>query len=496
MLAFPHVPLRFRVAFILAVCVPFATPVFGDEPPPAIRRLAEQRMKWKNGSLNWVRTLIEGESKSEMYFESRHAGKDVIMICRGDREGALARDANGAAPVLGLGPHITMIREGEVWRTLEASPHAEFEERDQSGPSGFDARRLGLAASIAEKGVEESLLISSPYQWTWTEDKDGDLLRISARSENMRFEWVLDPDRDYQPLRASYYESGVCYSECKSTLAKVDNEWYPKTVEYFRGGANGEMKPYRRVDVLDIRVNVPDLPTDGFTPDDIGIDNGVQIMRRDKSGKASFAMYAEGKLLDMDEYFKQRDAGKIKEGPKYSANMKRGIAMMKLRQSVEAQDDPARSRPAVLASKETEWERQTKYFIDLYQLDETQSQKAILQLDAAKSAAGRFATAHLAEMRKLDDEAIEIASLKEPERGERMQEWEKKCAKALEPLDKILDQQLVPALERIPTAAQREALAAKRGARKSTTQPANSTDSKPADSNSGESTRDGDAQRP
>jgi hypothetical protein len=105
----------------------------------------------------------------------------------------------------------------------------------------------------------------------------------------------------------------------------------------------------------------------------------------------------------------------------------------------------------------SEWEKYVRAFIEKYQLDDEQAQKANAVLEDCKSQAHRYLRGRKVQIEQLDQQIAELKLAKVKDKSKRLSELNGQRSKLMEPIDRIFDNQLKPRLERLPTRAQRRA---------------------------------------
>ncbi len=114
------------------------------------------------------------------------------------------------------------------------------------------------------------------------------------------------------------------------------------------------------------------------------------------------------------------------------------------------------ANPAAMnAGFEGQWEAYVREFIQRYQLDEAQSQKAYAILRECQDQARGYMSRRKADFDRLDERLKSINN--EPDKTKALQEIQQQRLKLLEPVGRIFEKQLKPRLERLPTRAQRQA---------------------------------------
>lgn len=144
-------------------------------------------------------------------------------------------------------------------------------------------------------------------------------------------------------------------------------------------------------------------------------------------------------------------------GPKVSAHQP-GVGTVTTRPTLRQVPGVARSSagPASL-DFESQWEAYVREFIQRYQLDEGQSQRATAILKDCQELARRQIQRRRPELERLDKKLLSLGQSKDGDKLKELTEINQRRTKLLEPINEIFEKQLKPRLERLPTRAQRQA---------------------------------------
>ncbi len=111
---------------------------------------------------------------------------------------------------------------------------------------------------------------------------------------------------------------------------------------------------------------------------------------------------------------------------------------------------------------ETEWEQYTRNFIQKYQLNEGQEQRALAILKDCTAQAVRHTESTKAQVETIQGEIAKLtASDNKKAAAEKLTKWNDKLKDVREPINQIFEKQLKPRLDKLPTRAQRAAADAK-----------------------------------
>lgn len=130
-------------------------------------------------------------------------------------------------------------------------------------------------------------------------------------------------------------------------------------------------------------------------------------------------------------------------------------------------NQPNRPLPGEPAAphNEGEWDRYVREFIERFKLNDQQQQQATLKLNECKEKADQLRAAKKSEQEAIEKKIATVNASNSKDKVKEVAELNKQKEKLSEPINKIFEQQLKPALEKLPTRAQRkdaEAAAAKK----------------------------------
>ena len=118
------------------------------------------------------------------------------------------------------------------------------------------------------------------------------------------------------------------------------------------------------------------------------------------------------------------------------------------------------TRPGKASSKtdfESEWDRYVKEFIEKYELNDEQTQKANSVLEDCKSQANGYLASRKAKIELIDKQLAELRTSKDKNKAAQTKKLSEQRQEMLAPIDQIFEKQLKPRLDRLPTRAQRKA---------------------------------------
>jgi len=127
---------------------------------------------------------------------------------------------------------------------------------------------------------------------------------------------------------------------------------------------------------------------------------------------------------------------------------------------------PADGRDRSVSSKggsvdnfEGKWEAYVREFVEKYKLDDEQTQRANAILRDCQEKGRRYMAAKESTIAKLDARVVALKDYKGKDKVEQLSKINAQRGKLLAPIDRIFERELKPALDRLPTSAQKQAAA-------------------------------------
>lgn len=438
--------------------------------PPTLRRAIENRE-------HLSRAAIETQVVEDLFLPGRvflvqntnAENGDCLTHEFGDQDGWVQyEDVGGGLSRFPL--HFLTTTDGLFTRTgdsilISSIPRASESTDSTRQPTvqraaALDARWLGISpfpSSVNRAGKA----IAVPFEWpapyfpdrlnvkSWSETREGSLSVVRAELPEGTIRWWIDTERDLNPVRVvGEFHNGQQY-ESRSSLEKTDGVWFPSEVTYLRDG-----QPLQSHFVVSADFKRSDAAA-RFTVLDLGAEPGFNIRERVAGGTTK--IWDGEKAVSPGEWAELRRKGLRQPGPTVVA-----------RSRVDHPDNPfwtdaqreawekqhAESSRASGSGPLGPWERFTQEFIQSYQLNQEQTQKAMLILNHCLQEGDaylkRSATKIQAVEASLREASLRADATGAAAAGEQMAELRK-------PLDQIFEQKPKPRLLTLPTRAQRAA---------------------------------------
>lgn len=430
-------------------------------PPRALLAFREARRQIVSGRIGWNVSLPD--SARTMRFVSRYAANgDLIFENRGDEDGWVWFDQSGRG--LSRYPHLYLTTPEGVWEYRETTPHATVwppgSPELSRKPDIKDARAIGIFSTsesierpLASRGAWEST--SDPVV-SYEERREGDavIVRGEHRSGSIT-EWTLAPDKGWNAVRIeSEGSNGTCTS-VENELRKFGDVWLPEEAVYRRNGLVEAI-----VKVEDASLNRPEDPRE-FTPNDIGLEPGIHVASQTAPLGSRIQIWNGEEISEADRYHREVKEGLRMPGKVFREINEKGYFDSPYQTAEEKRlsrlDAAKQVAHEELRSYQTMWREYVESFIKRYNLNDDQQQKARAVLAECEQRAepiAKKAESRWNEIRLQLEEAVRGG---ENEKAKRLRDERDKLN---EPIRNIFTTRLAPALETLPTRAQRKAAAA------------------------------------
>jgi len=434
----------------------------------ALQRAEAERQRLVTGctEYSWFRAQ-ERESAKTKFNTNQFAPNGDLCIYRGDVEGVIWRTGDGQVSRPRSKPVAVLQANGEYWFHDGSSLQVTLWEEEGTGPGKeLKMRALGLSFRNSYDEVGETLWRdksrNEPSARTYREYERDGFQVVEADTDYGRITWWIDAERGWNPVRVTFEKDGSLLAESRTTLKNYDGVWYPASVAFF-GGPNGYKngaEPYEVITVHQAEFNAPDQPM-VLTPTDIGVEAGMVVERIDASDRHVLDMWDGQKAVSQEEYDLRASRGEVQTGP----TTLRERARLEAAEAMKAAGQMSRVVSAASQSVdltqrkhlESEWEAYTRRFVEMYRLNDDQSQKAWSVLKQCQERANQYIAKNRAEFEKLEQRIGKLRGSQDAKEREALPALEMRYASLLEPIHQILEDQLKPRLEKLPTRAQRQA---------------------------------------
>ncbi|MCG3126974.1 MAG: hypothetical protein CHACPFDD_01830 [Phycisphaerae bacterium] len=431
-----------------------------DAPDAAqLLQMAEQcRASIATAHIEWSREKVDKQGKrSTRLYTSRIANEERIYVHRGDESGVIARGPDGqplsGGIVLGTRPIQALTTADRFWTHQSGSIRAEVRPLVPGKHGAPDVRSLGMTAAYTPAGVSEAL--ATDQSRTRLVEEDG-MPVITIENGNQSTRLWIDPSRGYSPVRVARVDDGKIQYESRSELQQYDGVWYPAVVRFYRTSFRDGKEPFEIIRVHGAAFNQPGQPR-SFRPEDIGIEPGVNILHFNDLGQELNILFWDGaRLISPDEFGEREKAGELRVSPAVQAELARLEAERARREEKMAAfaADPTLLQPSTQRTL-TAWEKYVLDFIERYELNTEQAEKARSILKECQETAATHIARHKGEFEALEKEYAALDRTNTPEKAQRREE---RRGELFKPLDDIFEKELKPRLEKLPTRAQRAAV--------------------------------------
>lgn len=442
----------------------FNQTLLAQQRPEALQKLEEYRGALRTGQIEWSQTNFgqnEGWRKGVLFYKTSKIAENArILVNRGDENGIVIRDENGNANSDDCRTPTYRIQTSTgVWEKMDGEMQPMIPATFFEGAVGVpDPRSLGVTSGLELPDIHEAIWRdhrASPAAWRYEEAREGEIHVVRVlKGEDTTTYWI-DPRRGWSPVRVrSEYSKDNRWTESRTMLTEMDGVWVPETVQIYDSLHDDGQTPLKVIQVYDASFNKPEHPRE-LTLADIGVDLGtmVTVVKRDQH---PFEGKWDGEnVIDPDEFLRR----KLQEGPLFKKELsclkrkQADKAIARLNEDIVGDLDPVALRKSVSRDPkqcESLWEAYTRKFIEKYQLNEEQTQKALAILKDCQDRGKAHLDGHRDEFAKYDELLKNAGPSENPD-------LQAARNKLLKPLDDIFEQRLVPRLDKLPTRAQRKA---------------------------------------
>lgn len=436
--------------------------------PEALAKVAEARRKITSAVVTWSEIPARGPTAGYeiLYRTTLARNGDKAIEELGDVNGEhWIYPSDGSAPkeLTGLSRFL-YLQDGRAYhRSSDAIHLTEYDAETRKKELSADWR--GNILAIGMSFTRKSSPDLATEQWTaisplgfdtvhWTEQRSaGQVVLTGNFDDGSMARYWISPSKGWNVERALYNFEGKEVMECRTSLRRFGEVWFPEEVEYLSEGE--QVRVYR---ITDASFNLPEHP-DHLTPNDIGAEAGMTVSLFSHSPKfqSLLPIWTGSEAIPKADWDRRVAAGEAATSPVYEALLKQALAESV---PVTVDDLPADYKPSDrIALEPNKWRQYTLDFIRRYALDDEQKRKALEILDACEERAR-----HVFESRKsvFDGHDREFRELRStPREKQTIKAWAEHMHKGQELfafLDDIFERDLKPQLERLPTKAQREAV--------------------------------------
>ncbi|MCG3125814.1 MAG: hypothetical protein CHACPFDD_00641 [Phycisphaerae bacterium] len=458
--------LRIACEFLIvaALCVSQETTFLR---PSALMAMEQARTGISRADINWTIAHpreTTGAQGKPMHYRTVIVDSRIAEFNNGTDDGVTAETEDGA-PV--RGQLLALYAPGQRWEFSERSLTGDLWE-DNRPTNVADVRCVGLLPRPAlVDGDPGETLWKYPKQQNvprrYRQKQVGEVFEVDmlVPDESRIVRWIIDPRVGWNPTRCQAIEDGRVAAESVTEYGEFNGTWLPVACSYFNG--KGEL--ITCVEVQGAKINTPDIP-EFLEPEFIGLEPGIHVSSR-KHGAMTYA--GQGRLVTHDEYRELVADGQIKTSQRLSEFVtrlereywERKAAEYAAGQTAAATPDvipagvttsrPARPVTSAPTPATDDWERYTRDFIARYKLDEGQTNSAMRILRDCQQQRDHYLRVQKSRLEALEHKAAEgDESVRQKARDE--------LARVRKPVDEIFEKRLKPALEKLPTRAQRQAV--------------------------------------
>ncbi|MBW7904433.1 MAG: hypothetical protein LC135_12130 [Phycisphaerae bacterium] len=435
------------------------------QPPAALRAFEQARRAIVSGRIEWSVTPEEAPDRT-LTFVSRYARNgDMIYENRGDAEGwTIFNQQTGEG--FRKYPQLYMVNAEGVWHFEESTPGcgwwptAWVEQQPPEAKLQFshvrDVRTVGVAPFSGSMEYSRGLAALWPSAEDpverWSEQQAGDrfIVRGEHRSGAVQT-WYIAADRGWNAERITLEFRGRPVYEVQCALEKFGDVWFPAEARYYSRGA-----PSDCVTITKASFNSA-LDAGRFTPADLGLEPGSTINEVGATrGGLEHLTWTGAGIVTFGEWLEGVKAGKWAWGPIHRALQATGVFESPYDQPQELKQRRLRYRAEqaryLLTRNVGMWEKYVREFIERYELDQGQREKANLILLDCQRRGQEILQRRRSELSEI---AAKLLDASEAGRTEEVGGLKLRLQQGLRPIEAIFEESLKPRLEKLPTREQR-----------------------------------------
>jgi hypothetical protein len=466
-------PSNFALPQIVLGCI--ASPVIwtatgalqhAPQAPAALLAFEQARRGIASGRVEWCATTYD-HPDDPLSFVSRYARNgDIIFEHRGDADGWTILNIQ-TREGLSKYPQLFLINEAGTWHFQETDLACKWwpKAKEDSDYNRMHLRGVREIRAVGVSPFSGSLdhLKGVSALWppnddpiiSWSQDQYDQyyIVRGLHQSGALRT-WYIAADRGWNAERITVEFDGKVLAEVQCTLARFGETWFPTDARYYRDGALWET-----VSVKEARFN-DEADVDRFTLRDLGVEPGSTIAEQwagPRVGLELLTWTGEG-VAKLGEWLEGVKTGKWSWGPTHQKVQRTGVFESHYDTPGQLKQRHAFWRAlrikTALKGHEGLWEQYVRDFINRYQLDREQCQKASLILLECQRRADELIQRRLNQLTEIVSEMLDAAAAGNTAEAAKLRQ---RLQEGLHPIDAIFEQSLKPRLEPIPTRAQRKA---------------------------------------
>lgn len=445
-------------------------------PPELLRRAVEYRASLYTALVELKITdgaAPGADAPRSLFFTYRAAGDRSLLVNRGDASGRVVRflDEQGH-PVDRPGSYVprnALLVDGLVWTASDSDPMASVAPKHEAPFPVFDVRSMGLNPTGCESDLDDFLaaMRQAGEEPAFIVAREDALDVVTAKSASAVCRWWLDPSRGGGIVR-SEMETAHVRTRRDFELDLFDGIWFPKKIDVSVVN-DDSAKIVRTYEILAAEFNRPEHPP-LLDLAYIGIEPGKQVEDL-TSHNPAIRFWDGGRLIEPHEYTAALRDGTLRPGPTVRRQYAqvREQNLRRLAREREGSDPPSLTNAiarlkrfatnrAIEKSFETRWEAHTRRFIEKYKLTGDQAEKAWAICRECQERARQDVQRRRDDFQALDAESKALQSAGETDHKSKSSRLEQRRKDLEAPIQAIFDESLCPALEKLPTAAQRRAV--------------------------------------
>lgn len=385
-----------RHLIIVAILVTIAEGTVRLKPPELL--LAEEHRARINTATVELQIMPDPSYNEFCYFTERLAGMEVLYIIRGLEDGRFAPNCEIGQPYA-FSELRLLMKEGEQWDYHEFGPSAHVRNEKARYIPYYDIRKLGFEPAPVTAEVED-IWFRKPALTYEVYYNEPHIEVVGYWPDDRVVRWLLDPLKDMQPTRVTALVEGDEISVCENVYESIGDIWFPRNSTY-----TYKDQVVTKINVLHAEFNQSHHPQT-FTPADLGIVAGVEIMRQ---GERTKLRWSGDAIISNDDWLRGVKEGTLNDSG-YNALMDGLRSSSGGGRYPRLMDNDFLGLTSTVTRKPGLWEDYTRRFIQRFRLEGEQIDRAWTHLKECQKPAYAYLDEQKSVIREAETERAKVAA--------------------------------------------------------------------------------------
>ncbi|KAB2945574.1 MAG: hypothetical protein KJ057_16200 [Phycisphaerae bacterium] len=441
--------MSYMLFLCVAPCAQAQTALICAEKPQILQISEQFRAAYRTAQVDWC-VRYEDESENR-YYSNQYANGDLLYVDRGNIRGQTTIGKDRTGEPYAFSELRALCKEERVWSYTEDSLACSVEDHCADSYPISDIGVLGFR-DIDAISEGPGRYISDEAKVTQYEVREIDgLYEISAHCgvvEPYKQVWLLDPERDFQPIRCSRLVGGVEIAACETSYQEIDGRWFPSEAVF---SVQGVLRS--RTTIISATFDEPWHDAD-LAPDDLGILAGMEVV---EAGQP-LRFWDGREAISQESFFARHRKGDIDTSAIQNLIQRHRTGAAPGRFS-KMSDEEWFGLGLEISKQPARWEAYVRRFIGFYRLDSGQAKDAWKLHAKSLKMVSEFDVRHEQEVKELSDR---IGKLKQKSKRTDAEQQEivaklRRIEEIRAHTQRVFDESLQPGLLKLPTKAQVEA---------------------------------------